>query len=135
MLTHSQDFRKLLSGDDGDRIMGGIPEAEMGMCKQRNHSHSLYYPLYCTHSPRYSQGFTFPCLYGSEPLPSFVIPAQEVEADRFYLTGLSPFVLTSRYSVLSLSSCERVSIRETDFLRSEREPFMLALVKRFPAMG
>lgn len=47
------------------------------------------------------------------PLPSFVIPAQGVEADGVQRTGLCPYVTGIRYSVLSLLSCEWANLRMT----------------------
>lgn len=60
---------------------GSPPKQNQGKRKQRKQGISQVIPLCCTLSPHSSRGFTLPCLNGSEPLPSFVIPAQEVEAD------------------------------------------------------
>lgn len=49
---------------------------------------------------------SLPCLNGSKPSHSFVMPIQGVEAGFANGTGLCPFVEYIQYSVLSLRSYE-----------------------------
>ncbi|PRX65813.1 hypothetical protein B0G52_117174 [Cohnella sp. SGD-V74] len=102
MLSHSQDFI-----DVDVRCGGGTRERWTvltcsGMREQKVR-HAVLSLGALLHAPLVPWRFTLPCLNGSSPLHSFVVPDQGVETDRVWGTGHCPSCCQTRFSVRSLS--------------------------------
>src|SRR3546814_422629 len=75
------------------------PVVQVWACGNRSRALHHFGSACLAHSTLFPWRFTLPCLNGSAPLHSFVLPVQGVETDCVYKTCLCPYGCDTRFSV------------------------------------